>query len=516
MFNHEQQFITLYQTENQIKVGYKVFDKDKLLINQNSTVLSNKDKLPKELELIFQSKAKEIKNSFISTIISSTKEQLINSKDSYNSEDYLACDLNDDYKIIVPKEEISKIESYFGLATVDYIFSPIQILYQHFLDNPSTDTLTIFLFDDKLYALYIDKSGTIKYFFEKMTDFLELSKSNFYENEIKEQKLYDEIYYLEVFSKIKEIIKQLNIRINKISIYYDVKQLSPDDIFNLKKSFAIDISYKNGNILETLFFLSQTNHKSKSYIQPKLKKKSNFIFVAAAGVLITLGIAGSLVYYFDGADTPKPKKQVAETIKYLKASLPNHTIINERLIKEINFVFESIPQEATLKDVNITEVGSKLNCEFAKKDIFTSQLKDRFALFYKNTNVNFSSSKAPFTGTIINDIKHDNILPSVKATKDYQYTNTILTEDATKIITTSSIPNSTVTFENIYNSTTYQTFNYRIKSIVVSPKEFFDFVDVLNKSKYSINITYPISFKRSKNGIEIDMKVQFNQKLPSL
>jgi hypothetical protein len=47
--------------------------------------------------------------------------------------------------------------------------------------------------------------------------------------------------------------------------------------------------------------------------------------------------------------------------------------------------------------------------------------------------------------------------------------------------------------------------------IVPTPKEFFDVFDMLNKELYSINIAYPINMIKTKEGLEVEFNLVFNQ-----
>ena len=57
----------------------------------------------------------------------------------------------------------------------------------------------------------------------------------------------------------------------------------------------------------------------------------------------------------------------------------------------------------------------------------------------------------------------------------------------------------------------FTTFNFNVVTILKTPKEFFDFVEQLNKKNYSLNIAYPIEFSQTSKGLETTFNIKFHQ-----
>ena len=56
-----------------------------------------------------------------------------------------------------------------------------------------------------------------------------------------------------------------------------------------------------------------------------------------------------------------------------------------------------------------------------------------------------------------------------------------------------------------------EVFSYKVAILITEPNEFFELINKLNEELYSINLKYPISFKRTDNGIEVEFNLEFNQ-----
>lgn len=511
MFSKQkQQFISLYQVDNQLKIGYQVYERHKLLINQTSSVLSSKERLPKELEMIFEAKQSEIKESYISTLIDCKSEKLILATQTFDSDKFAMIELSDEYKIIAPKIEVVKTAHFFANAGIDYVFSPAQILRNLFLEHPSNDTLNILLLNDKIHIMHISKDNKIIYVTEKMTKFSDISKSEFFDSEINEQKLYDEIYYLEILAKISSVIEANQLNIYKLSIYYDIKQLSSADLQNFEDYFAVATSYKKANILDSILHLITSKQKHKSYVIPRSKKSSKVLAIGIIGAIFSGMLAFFAVYFVNAMFENEPVKKVQAKPIVKTAILPSHKTINESLIKELNFLFDSIPASATLNSVVINSKGSVLECDFANKIAYQKEMNGRLLLFYQKSKIDYKSAKSPYFAIVANEVKLDANMTAGQ-TKEYKYEKKYDEQTAQKIISGLLSKNAKIEFQTQMDNTKFSTFVYKVQFLITSPKEFFDFVESLNRLNYSIHLSEPVSFSKSENGIEIQTMVLFNQ-----
>lgn len=507
----KKQFISLYHIDNQVKVGYQVYEKNKLVVNQNSSLLSSKEKLPKELEMIFASKQNEIKESYISTLINCTNEKIIPKSDGFNEDNFASSYLNDEYNVIVPKLEIVKVAHFFGNAGIDFIFSPLQVLHSLFLENPSHDTLNVLLYGDKILLLMINKNNSINYGIDYLTKFSEISESEYFDGELNEQKLFDEIYYLEVLAKISLFLNSISLSVSKISIFYDLKQFSNDDLSKLQDFFNIEVTYKKANISDRLLEFSMSKDKHKSYILPRHKKSSNTLTLGILGSVVSGILVFGLVYFINAVfNSSEPQKTEISKPKQLMSDLPNHLIQNQKLVGELNFLFETIPLNVTLNSVTINSKGSVLECEFATKQSYKTQMQKNLLRFYKISKVEFRPENGDALGVVVNEEKID-LNATAESFQVYKYPKKFDTKTAQATFATLLPNNAKVSLQAQMDEGKFQTFAYDVNFVVTSPKEFFDFVDSISKIGYSILLSEPVSFIKAENGIEIKTMILFNQ-----
>ena len=460
--------------------------------------------------MIFESKQNEIKESYISTLLDCKSEKLIHSDESYDTEKYAMIELSDEYNVIVPKIDVVKTAHFFANAGIDYVFSPAQVLRNLFLENPSNDTLNILLLNDKVHIMHISKDNKIIYVTEKMTKFADVSKSEFFDSEINEQKLYDEIYYLEILAKISSVVELNQLNVYKLSIYYDIKQLSSSDLKNLEDYFAVATSYKKANILDSILHLVTSKQKHKSYVIPRSKKASKVLAIGIVGAILSGILAFFVVYFVNMMFEGEPQKRIQPKQQAQIATLPNHKLINEALIKELNFLFDSIPASATLNSLVINSKGSVLECDFANKTAYQADMYKRLLLFYQKSKIDYKSAKSPYFAIVANETKLDGNLTKDK-NKEYKFEKNHDAQDSEKILSGLLSQNARIEFQTQIDNIKFSTFIFKVQFLITSPKEFFDFVESLNRLNYSVHLSEPVSFSKSQNGIEIQTMVLFNQ-----
>ncbi|MEZ4693387.1 MAG: hypothetical protein R2837_05205 [Aliarcobacter sp.] len=127
--------------------------------------------------------------------------------------------------------------------------------------------------------MILNKSGIIA--FHETVDlptFESVKKTHFYEDDLEGQKLFDEIYYLELNEIIHKILdefysKKNDVFVEKVSILYVVKQLTNENIEQLSEDLMLKVEHQPINVDEEIFELSRDKHLKKSFIKPRKKKK---------------------------------------------------------------------------------------------------------------------------------------------------------------------------------------------------------------------------------------------------
>ncbi len=195
-----------------------------------------------------------------------------------------------------------KQKNYFDKCGVDYIFSAYHVLNLHIEQNPCNNNLVILLFNNQAYCVILNSKGEIVFNKQiELTAFEEVQDSQFYDNEVLGQKLFDELYALELREVVKNTIEEFysitkNVFIEKVSILYNLKLVSEEQIEQMNDEFMIDVTYHPISVDEELFELSKDTHTHKSFISPRKKPNNGFknLFLSLFLILAILSVG----YFF--------------------------------------------------------------------------------------------------------------------------------------------------------------------------------------------------------------------------
>lgn len=515
MFNKESLYINAVKYDTQLKLDYKKLNNDEIVKTSNSVFLVDDDILPLDIAHKLNASQKEIANTYISTLLISDTTKLVPKDKSSKLKDCEITQLNNEYDIAVLKTTLFETKNYFEKTGIDYIYSAFHIMNLHLEQNICKNELLIFLFNNKAFILILDDSSSIVY--NKTVDlptFESIKKTHFYEDDITGQKLFDEIYYLELNEIIHNTLsafyetKNENF-IEKVTLLYSVKQLSPEYIEQLAEELLLKVEYHPINIDEEVFELSKDKHLKKSFIKPrKKKKKTNFTYIF---VLIFLAVAffGIFKLYTNVKVEEKTTTVVEEKI----IDLPDHVNANDKIEQRVKAIFDAIPYDVVLKELKVDKDILELKGTFLKDDTFITSLKPaleklydstEFELISKDKKVNLEANVLSKDSVELKDITYkindkkyliDEFMPISRVTEQLRILmpeNTIVKFKASK--------NEDIT-----------KFYYLINMIVKTPKEFFDLISMLNNELYSINIAYPVSMLNTINGIEVEFTLVFNQ-----
>ena len=519
MFSKESLYINAIKYKTQLKINYKKLQNNDIVETNSSTFIAKDDILGRDIATKLNAHASQIDNTYISSLLIQDDTRII--KKNQKLKDYASTSLNNDYDIAISKNTLFETKNYFEKCGVDYIFSAYHILNLHIEQNPCNSNLVILLFNNQAFCFILDTKGDIV--FNKkidLTDFEEVNESKFYENEVLGQKLFDEIYALELHEAIANTIEEFyssskNIFIEKVSILYNLKLLSNEQIEAMSEEFMIDVTYHPISVDEELFELSKDSHTHKSFIKPRAKPKNNFKTLVLALSLITIILA--VGYMFLPLEQLLPKKEqpvkVKKELVKKVVELPNHieknSLIEERVLNSL----EMIPYDVLLQELFFEKNSLQMHASFLNKDTFIKVIQPELLKTYNAAQINFKEDKK---GVVLDGNIEAEGLKSKKIVKFKEYSDAYELNEFIPIITVTEqikmlFPKeSIVTFKSSFNSEVV-TFNYLVNVIIQKPLEFFEIINSLNNELYSINIYYPLSFVKTEAGIEVEFTLQFHQ-----
>ena len=531
MFTKESLYINAVKHDNQLKLDYKKLNNEEIIDTNNSVFLvENNLLLPLDITQKLNSSQKEIDNTFISTLLINDTTKLIPKVLSSKLKDCEIAKFNNDFDIAVLKSTLFETQNYFSKTGIDYIYSAFHLINLHIDKNVSRSEIIVLLFNSKAFIVILDASGIIVHnTILDLPSFETIKKTHFYEDDIEGQKLFDEIYHLELNEMIHNTLntfyeKKSNTFVEKVTILYVLKQLSEEQIQQLCEDLLLKVEYHPVNIDEEIFELSRDKHLKKSFTKPrKKKKKRDFTNLYIFFFMVFIGFLSYWAYltidfkslYLDFLKKDKITIEKAQNVKIIEnvLELPNHITLNDKIEQKVKSVLETIPDEIFIKELKIDKDILELKGNFLKENTFADTLKPNLRKLYKEANfTNLSiDKKINIEGVVL--AKND-----VELSKTYKFYNKqylvdefIPLEGVTEQLKILMPVGSIIKLNTTTSSSSVTRFMYTVNILIREPKEFFNVIELLNNELYSIHISYPLSMVKTPAGIEAEFILVFNQ-----
>lgn len=521
MFTKESLYINAIKYDSQLKLEYKKLNNEEIVGMDSSTFKVEKDVLSPDITQKIIASKEEIPTTFISTLLINDTTKLVPKSLSDKLKDCEIAKFNNEYDIVVLKNTLFETKNYFAKTGIDYIYSAFHIMNAHIEKNVSRNELLMFLFNEKAFILILNQAGIIEH--NEIVDlptYDTVKKTHFYEDDLEGQKLFDELFYLELSEIIQKTIndfyaKKSGIFVEKVNILYVLKQLTNDNVEQLSKDLMLKVSYHPINIDEEVFELSRDKHIQKSFIKPnKKKKKRDFkpLYIALITILIILAV----YKYFSFMTSEEPYEEVKVEKKVVdgNVSLPDHVRRNDEIEQRIKAVFSIIPNDVILKEMKMDSNNLELKAILEKEHSFSKEFKQSFDAIYKSTqskvldpqkkeNIDsIITSKVPLA---LNNVEYK------KFSKEYLTDELIPLERVTEQLKILMPENTIIKYLTTTEKDGVLTFKYAINILVKKPKEYFNLVNTLNNELYSINMVYPVSMTKTAIGLEVEFGLEFNQ-----
>ena len=516
----ESLYINVIKYDSQLRLDYKKITNEIIIDNTNAIYLVDDDILSSEISEKLNHAQEENDFTYISTLLISDTTKLVPKALSSKLKDCEIAKFNNEFDIAVLKTTLFETKNYFIKTGIDYIYSAFHIMNLHLEKKICKNELLVFLFNNKAFTLIVNQKGLIAFHqtFDLPT-FESVKKTHFYEDDVDGQKLFDEIYYLELNEIIHNVLatfseKKTDVFIEKVTLLYVLKQLSSEQIEQLNDDLMLEVEYHSINIDEEIFELSKDKHLKKSFTKPRKKvKKRNYNNISAIILLILLLIG---LYYFYELVMVKqniPQKVLEPKKIEQKLELPDHININDKIEQRIRAIFNTIEYDIILKELKLEENTLELKGIFLKEDTYITSLKPRLELLYKNIEykaldetkkVNIESS------VIAKDIFELKDITYKTNTKKYITDELILVDRVSEQLKILMPENSIIKLLSSTDNYIIE-YNYIVNILVKEPSEFFELINTLNNELYSINLSYPLSMIRTETGIEIEFNLVFNQ-----
>lgn len=516
---NESLYIVSYKFDNKLKLEFTKFKKGLILDTHNSNFIVQNDILPDDISQKINSYQDEIDLSFVSSLLLSDTTTLVPKELSSKMKDCEIAQFNNEYDIAVLKTSLFETKNFFVKTGVDYIYSAFHILNNYLEKNISRNELLLLILNDKAFITILNSAGIItESRIVDLPSFESLKSTHFYDDDLEAQKLFKEVYYLELSDTIQNVIndlyeKQSSFFVEKVTILYQTKQLENSEIKKLEDETLLKVSYLPINIEETILELSQSKRNQKSFVSPRKKRiKRDFQYLYF--IIFLAMLAFGLYKFYTLLDVDLLKEKFNNT-KIEKTSssfiLPNHVNINERIEQKVKSIFQIIPQNVMIEYMKIYD--NTLEMELFLKDESSLMLlrPNLINLFDESRVESIEKDKtSDFKALVLaKGFKLEN--QDFKYFEDEYLNDEVLSNDIVLEQLKIMLPeNSIIRYNNTKNDDIL-TFNYTVTILMSSPNEFFELIDSLNNELYSISLNFPINMQKSGNNIEVEFNLDFNQ-----
>ena len=532
--NNKEQYVNILTQDKQLKIDYKILQDKKIIKQEVSTFLFDGNNISKDATFKLDTLQKDIAQTYLSTLYTN-ENQSIELNNNIDKNKYKSVKLNEQYSITIPIKEIERSVTFFQNSGLDYLMSPFSILNKEINKVLSKNSLNILLYNNMVYALVLDDNKDInRGYTQTLTPFDNIKDSNFYGDDTFGQKLYEEVYFLELQQIISDLIQKYYDDISeeeddisffeKINIFYSVKQLSDEQIEMIHDSVMIEVNYLQISIDESFDnIIQKPTVANYSFLSPRVKKINNSIGLWITLIITSILVIGGILFY-KISDTQyenklqkvkvENKKEVTKEEEIVEniIKLPNHNLLNTNILERTLMFFDLIPYDAVLLELELRKNSSTFVCNFTIDSNASEDMINKLSKIYDESKIILQhKNKAIISTIIINNGYKSLKKDKSKYTKlKYQKHEFMSIPKFTEYLNSIVIKGSDVKYISKVQEKTL-TYNYSIVSFVKTPKEFFDFIAKLNKKEIPLNIKYPIEFAKLKDKIEVKFNLQFHQ-----
>lgn len=530
--NTKKQFVNILKQDKQLKVDYKILDEEKIIKENSSSFLLDGESLSKDSISKLNILQNDIPNTYLASLIT-IPDQEVKSTEDIDTSVYESVKFDDKSSIAIAKNDILQFTGYFSRCGIDYIISPFVLLNAQIKNKDVKNSLNILIFDNVIYALIKDKDKNIsKSLVHKLTPFEAVQESNFSEDELMGQRIYDEVYFLEVQQTLSDFVQQYYQEnkdvefLEETNIYYNINQISDEQLDSLNETLMTKVNYYQININDIIFDLLIKEDKQINFIDVREKKdnKSSLIWTALSVISI---LAVVIVIYLqmtseiEKQKEPVKKKEVVKEVKkesvkpkekVVKKEIikfPDHLQHNSKILENTMMLFDVIPYDAILNEIEIDENSSTFVCNFLTSSTSNEEMKGTLLKIYQESKEILTHSNNAVLSNIITNkgiLKEEEKI-SFKAYEEHQF---LSIAKVTKSLEKIALKDSVVKYQGKVKDK-YTVYKFTLTSLVNEPQAFFDFVNKINQNRAPLYLKYPLEFAKTNEGLSIKYNIEFYQ-----
>ena len=531
----KKQYVVITTQDKQLKLNYKTMQDEKILKEEHSSFLITNQTMPGDALFKLEALQKEIPLTYFGTLFEGENQKLVKNEE-LDVISYESIKMNDSMHIVIPKNELVSRSRYFLNSGIDYIFSPFSILNEYIQDFGVKNSLNVFILNNTVYTMLLGEyKEVVRADTKELTPFDEIKDEEFSGDEIVDQKLYEEVHFLEMQQFLNDIVQEYYSSgddvdfLEEVKVIYTLQPFTNDQLDSLYETLMVSVNYEQ---IDLQYYLSKIITSEEvlnySFIDPRVKKEKNTTMSWLFLVILSLIALVAVVYFnmSEPSSEPEIKEEMApktniekpvEVKKELQVieekatlpQLPDHTVNNYNVRQNILMHFDIVPYDAVLKDIEVYETTSTFVVNFAMPSKSLEDMQMKLKNIYEDSKVLLQHQNKAILNAIVENNSATTEIKEVTL-KSYPKLNIMPIARATDYIKAIVAENSVVKLDTKLKDA-YQTYNFTITSKIEDPIEFFRLLDKLNKQQSSISVDYPIKFSRLNDAIEVKYGLKLHQ-----
>jgi len=520
------------------KKQYVVITKqdEKILKEEHSSFLITNQAMPQDALFKLDTLQKNIPLTYLGSLFEGKNQKIVKSEE-VDVISYETIKIDELKSIVIPKNELVLQSRYYQNSGIDYIFSPFSILNEYLKELGVKNSLNVFILNNTVYTILLGEyKEIIRADTKELTPFEEIKDEEFSDDEIVDQKLYEEVHLLELQQFLNEIVQEYYSSgdevdfLESVKVIYTLQPFTDEQLDSLYETLMVSVSYEQIDLQDYLSkMITSQEVINYSFIDPRVKKEKNTALSWLFLLVLSL-IAIAAVIYFNMSEPsmqePQPqkveeikkamekpvevKKEIAKIDKVITLpKLPDHIRANNNVKEKIAMLFDIIPYDGILKDIEVYEKNSTFVVNFAMPSTSIEDMQMKLKNIYGESKVLLKHQNKAIINAIIENTGLTTTENEVTL-KEYPKLNFMSISKATDYIKALAIENSTIKLEKNEKGE-YQKYRYNVVSKITDPEQFFRFLDKLNKQKSAIVMTYPITFAKLNDAIELKYILELSQ-----
>ncbi len=531
----KKQYVVITKQDKQLKLNYKILQNDKIFKEEHSSFLITNQSMPQDALLKLDALQKDIPYTYLGALFEGANQKVIKN-DEIDVISYESIKFTDSMSIVIPKNELVSTSRYYINSGIDYLFSPFSILHEYLQDLGVKNSLNVFVLNSKVYTILLGAyKEVIRADVKELTPYEEIKDEDFSDDEILDQKLYEEVYFLEIQQFLNDIVQEYYASgddvdfLEEIKVLYTLEPFSKEQINSLYETLMVNVNYEQ---IDLQYYLSNMmtseNARAQSFIDSRVKKEQSNPMGWVFLIILSL-IAVSLVIYFNMSEPPlktqksneismkkieepaEVKKELEKIKTVILPKFPDHITINNNLQQRISMLFDIVPYDGILKDIEVTKDNATYVVNFAMPSNSIEDMQTKLKNIYTESNVLLKHQNKALLNVIL---ENNNITTKENEVtlKEYPKLNFMPVAKATDYIKAILFENSSIKFD----TKEYQLYKFNVVAKIQSPEEFFKFLAKINKQKNAIAMDYPVMFSRLNDAIEVKFNLNLCQEIQPL